>query len=142
MSRLLKPKVVLDTNVLISALALISESSDQVIELARRGEIELYISKPILVEFKRVLMVKFRYSEDEANERLYLIIKIAELVNPRERFSAIEDDESDNRILECAFVAKANFIISGDKHLKNLREFKGIKILSPSEFIRDYFGER
>lgn len=140
--RLLRPKVVLDTNVLISAIALISESSDQVIELVRRGEIELYISKPILMEFKRVLMVKFRYSENEADDRLALIIKIAELVNPKVRFSAIEDDESDNRILECAFAAKANFIISGDKHLKNLREFKSIKILSPAEFIRDYFSER
>ncbi len=139
--RLLRPKVVLDTNVLISALALISESSDQVIELARRGEIGLYISKPILIEFKRVLMLKFRYSESEADDRLALIIKIAELVSPKERFSAIKDDESDNRILECAFAAKANFIISGDKHLKNLKEFKSIKILSPSEFIRDYFSE-
>ncbi|MDI6815722.1 MAG: putative toxin-antitoxin system toxin component, PIN family [Actinomycetota bacterium] len=140
--RFLRPKVVLDTNVLISALALISESSDQVIELARRGEIELYISKPILMEFKRVLVEKFHYSEDEANERLYLIIKIAKLVNPKERFSAIKDDESDNRILECAFAAKANFVISGDKHLKNLKEFKSITILSPSEFIRDYFSDR
>ena len=139
--RLFRPKVVLDTNVLISALALISESSDQVIELTRRGEIELYISKPILAEFKRVLMEKFRYSENEANERLALIIRIATLVNPKERFSAIKDDESDNRILECAFAAKANFVISGDKHLKNLKEFKSIKILSPSEFIRDYFSE-
>ncbi len=142
MRRPLRPKVVLDTNVLISALALISESSDQVLELVRRGEIELFISKPILTEFKRVLMVKFRYSESEANERLALIIKMAELVDPKEHFSAIQDDESDNRILECAFAAKANFIISGDKHLKNLKEFKSIKILPPSEFIRDYFGDR
>ena len=108
-SRRLRPKVVLDTNILISALALISESSDQVIELARRGEIELYISKPILFEFLRVLMEKFRYNENEANERLALILKIAMLVDPKEKFSAIEDDESDNRILECAFAAKANF---------------------------------
>ncbi|MCL6473401.1 MAG: putative toxin-antitoxin system toxin component, PIN family [Firmicutes bacterium] len=138
----LRPKVVLDTNILISALALISESTDQVIELARRGEIELYISKPILIEFKRVPVVKFRYSENEAIERLASIIRISTLVNPKERFSAVQDDESDNRILECAFAAKANFIVSGDKHLKNLREFKSIKILPPSEFIRDYFSER
>ena len=141
-SRRLRPKVVLDTNILISALALISESSDQVIELARRGEIELYISKPILFEFLRVLMEKFRYNENEANERLALILKIAMLVDPKEKFSAIEDDESDNRILECAFAAKTNFIVSGDKHLKSLKEFKSIRILSPSEFIRDYFSDR
>lgn len=140
--RLLRPKVVLDTNILISALALFSESADQIIELARRGEIELYISKPILIEFKRVLTVKFRYSEHEANERLASIIRVATLVNPSERFSAIQNDESDNRILECAFAAKANFIVSGDKHLKTLREFKSIKILPPSEFIRDYFSDR
>ncbi|HEY3374580.1 MAG TPA: putative toxin-antitoxin system toxin component, PIN family [Candidatus Aquicultor sp.] len=140
--RLLRPKVVLDTNVLISALALISESSDQVIELARRGEIELCTSKPILAEFKRVLMLKFRYSEAEADERLVLILKIATLVDPKVKLSEVKDDESDNRILECAFDAKAQFIVSGDKHLKNLKEFKSIKILPPSEFIRDYFSDR
>lgn len=140
--RLLRPKVVLDTNIFISALALFSESADQIIELARRGEVELYISKPILMEFKRVLTVKFHYSENDANERLASIIRVATLVKPKERFSAVQNDESDNRILECAFAAKANFIISGDKHLKNLGEFKSIKILSPSEFIRDYFSDR
>lgn len=142
MKRPLRPRVVLDTNILISALALVSESSDQIIDLARKAEIELFISKPILLEFKRVLMEKFRYSETEANERLSLIIKISTVVYPRERFSAINDDESDNRILECAYAAKANFIISGDKHLKNLKEFKSIKILPPSDFVRNYFSNR
>ncbi len=140
--RRLRPKVVLDTNIYVSALALFSESASQIIELAILGEIELYVSRPILIEFKRVLTVKFRYSENDANERLASIIRVATLVNPKERFSAVQNDETDNRILECAFAARANFIISGDKHLKNLREFKSIKVLPPSEFIRDYFGDR
>jgi uncharacterized protein len=142
MKRPLRPKVVLDTNILISALALISKSSDQIIDLARKGEIELFISKPILFEFKRVLMEKFRYTEVEANDRLAIILKISTLVNPREKFSDVKDDESDNRILECAYAAKANFIISGDKHLKNLGEFKSIKIFPPSDFVRNYFSAR
>jgi putative PIN family toxin of toxin-antitoxin system len=142
MKRPLRPKVVLDTNILISALALISKSSDQIIDLARKGEIELFISKPILLEFKRVLMEKFRYTEVDANERLAIILKISTVVYPRETFSAVNDDESDNRILECAYTAKAKFIVSGDKHLKNLGEFKSIKILSPSDFVRIYFSAR
>jgi putative PIN family toxin of toxin-antitoxin system len=142
MKRPLRPKVVLDTNILISALALISKSSDQIIDLARKGEIELFISKPILLEFKRVLMEKFRYTEAETNERLAIILKITTVVYPSETFSAVNDDESDNRILECAYAAKAKFIISGDKHLKNLGVFKSIKILPPSDFIRNYFSAR
>lgn len=46
-----------------------------------------------------------------------------------------EEDESDNRILECAVAAKAEIIVSGDRHLRDLGEFRGIRILSPAEFL-------
>jgi len=48
----------------------------------------------------------------------------------------VEDDPSDNKILECALEAEADYIVSGDRHLLDLREYRGIKILSSGEFLR------
>jgi len=47
----------------------------------------------------------------------------------------VKKDPSDNKILECALEAKTSFIISGDKHLLEIRECKGIKIVTPKEFL-------
>lgn len=55
---------------------------------------------------------------------------------PQIRFSEIKDDPEDNKFLDAAVAGKADYIISGDKHLLNLRKFKGIRIVSPAEFLR------
>jgi predicted nucleic acid-binding protein len=47
----------------------------------------------------------------------------------------VKDDSDDNRVLECAVAAKANYIISGDKHLLDLGEYRGIEVLPPAGFI-------
>jgi predicted nucleic acid-binding protein len=61
------------------------------------------------------------------------------LIRPRHHVEAVQGDESDNRILECALSGKAHLLVSGDKkQLLPLRVFKGIQILSPGEFIRDF----
>lgn len=58
------------------------------------------------------------------------------MIDLSEKLSVIKEDKPDNRILECAVAAKADFIVSGDKHLKALKEFGGIKIISASEFLK------
>lgn len=58
------------------------------------------------------------------------------LVKPKVQISLIKEKDSDNRILECALEAKADYIISGDtKHLQPLKKFQGIPILSPARFL-------
>ena len=52
------------------------------------------------------------------------------------RVNVIKRDLSDNKFLEAALEAKADFIITGDHHLLELREFRGVKILSPSDFLK------
>ncbi|HAW60466.1 MAG TPA: putative toxin-antitoxin system toxin component, PIN family, partial [Actinobacteria bacterium] len=64
------------------------------------------------------------------------ITSISAIVDPSEKLSVIKEDESDNRILECAIAAKADFVISGDRHLQALKESRSIKIVSASEFLK------
>ena len=57
------------------------------------------------------------------------------VVEPKEEIKFIKEDPKDNIILECALAAKAGYIVSGDKHLLKLKEYKGIKIMSAREFL-------
>jgi len=64
------------------------------------------------------------------------IFEHAIFINPSISLSVIREDPSDNRFLECAISGKADAIISGDQHLKSLRHFEGVDILSPREFLK------
>lgn len=132
----MRERVVCDTNILISALIFPGGPPDEILKRARIGEIDLCISPFILDEFERVLREKFQYSESEVKQRSERIAGISTLIVPSERILVIDEDESDNRILECAIAAKAYFIISGDKHLLALKEFGNIKIVPASEFLK------
>jgi len=58
------------------------------------------------------------------------------LVEPKEKFNTIKDDPSDNKIIECAKEGKSDFIITNDNHLLKLKEFEGIRIVTPKEFLK------
>lgn len=130
------PRVVLDTNVFISAI-LTSGPSRKVLEMARKGNIELSVSEAILGEIERILRLKLRRADWEVEAILRGVRDISAFVSPRHRLSVIIEDDSDNRILECAVEAKADYIVSGDeRHLLPLNEFRGIRILRPGEFCK------
>lgn len=57
------------------------------------------------------------------------------LTEPSEMVNAVKEDEKDNKVIECALSCKADYIISGDSHLLNLKEHRGIKIVSAKEFL-------
>lgn len=102
-------RVVCDTNILISALVFPGGNPDKILGLARIGEIDLLISPFILREFEKVLREKFNYKKSEVAQRSARIVNISRLVEPSEKISVIEQDQSDNRILECAIAAKADY---------------------------------
>ncbi|GIW53560.1 MAG: PIN domain-containing protein [Gemmatimonadales bacterium] len=129
-------RVVLDTNVLISALAFPGSTSDQILSRIRRGEIDLFISPFILAELDRVLREKFRFSKREAAARLGAIRAIAHIVEPTERITIVTAKDDDNRILECALAAQAEFLITGDKaHLLPLESYRTVRIVTPGQFL-------
>jgi putative PIN family toxin of toxin-antitoxin system len=127
-------KIVLDTNVIVSAFGW-KGSAHEIFQKCIKGHFQLYLSPQILSEIKRVLSYhKFHFNQDEIDEFLSIIIEAAEIVEPEIIIDLISQDSSNNRVLECAITADCEYVISGDKHLLEIKEFESIKILSPDKF--------
>src|SRR3989344_1957162 len=131
----LKPKVTFDTNIFISAI-LFGGNPRQCLELAREGVIELVVSKAILLELAGKMGNKFLWEEAAVESLIEGIAGFAKIIIPEEQLDIIKEENADNRILECAISAKADFIVSGDKkHLLSLKKFRGIEIISARQFL-------
>ena len=131
-------RVVLDTNVLISTLAFQGETK-KIWDLARRKRFYLFTSSFILSELDRNLL-RLGLGADQASALLEEAKDVASIVEPTARVSVIEQDETDNRILECAVEAKADVLVTGNlRHIRPLGSFQGIEILTPREFLSRYF---
>lgn len=132
-------KVVLDTNVLVSSTLTERGNPFKILKKAESGDIELFISPGIIQELEDVLMRdKIPFEEKSVKEFVEKIISISSLVVPEESFEVIDKDPEDDKILECAVDSNAGYIISGDSHLLDLKNFRGIKILSPDKFLEVY----
>jgi putative PIN family toxin of toxin-antitoxin system len=129
-------RVVLDTNVLVSGL-LFEGSPAKVLGLCKTGPVRLTMSRDILDEILRVLAYpRFRLSEEEIHYLLYVeVLPFVEMVEVRPDPAVILEDLSDDMFLHCAFAVGADHLISGDRHLLRLKSHKGIKILTPAEFL-------
>lgn len=132
-------KVVLDTNVLVSAFLSETGVPNQVL-LQAGITYQLFISYDILEEVTRVLrrpriQRRVQLLGDETEVFLAAIHSVADVVENPTPLRVIEDDPDDDLILGCAVGANADYLVSGDTHLRKLREYKGIQIISPSEFL-------
>ncbi|MDK2895976.1 MAG: uncharacterized protein PWP04_96 [Candidatus Atribacteria bacterium] len=131
-----KTKVVIDTNVFISAFAF-GGNALEIIRLFLKDDIEVYISPFIFEEVIRILREKFFWEEPKTEKLLALIRPKANEVYPKVKVSIIKSKDDDNRILECALESKADYIISGDRrHILPLKELEGIKTISVREFLK------
>jgi uncharacterized protein len=127
-------KVVLDTNVLISALIFVGGLPEQIYALALEGEIDLVTSSPLLVELARVLAVKFGWARSRIDRALTQVLRVADLVEPTATINEVRADPADNRVLAAAAEGKAEVIVSGDRHLLRLKAWRSISIESPAAF--------
>lgn len=128
-------RAVLDTNIYVSSVFWEMGNPHKIIEKAIEGKTEIFISNEILKEIEKVLKRDFEESEDFIQEQINLIKGYSEIVEGTEKVDVVKDDPDDNIIIECAMTANAEFIVSGDRHLLNLKEYAGIKIITPKEFI-------
>jgi putative PIN family toxin of toxin-antitoxin system len=133
-------RAVYDTNVLISALN--GQGPPYLaIQAVYREKVRLIITPEILFEFEEVLSrPKFPYTREHIKEILALTINISEVVHPKSSIDIVKEDPDDNKILEAAMAGKADFIVTGDKHLLALKTVTGIEIISPREFIKKISG--
>ena len=130
-----KPRVVLDTNIYISSVFWLGKPH-QIVGLAIDRKIEVFASPQILEELESVLKRDFLEDHEFIESQIALILEYAKIVKPLNTIQAVKDDPDDNKIIECAMTAKANYIVTGDLHLLNLKEFNRIKILKADEFLR------
>lgn len=129
-------RIVLDTNVIVSAV-LFGGNPRRVIEAVLAGRHRLVTSGAILDEAAAVLSGdKFRLPAEYAERVRLELLEIADMVAPKRRLRVVRRDPSDDRVIECAVEGEADFIISGDKDLLDLKAYRGIGILSPAEFLK------
>ena len=129
-------KVVLDTNILISAFVFPGGPPEDVFRAALEGRIELVTSPPLLAEFGRVLSSKFGWEPSITEQAVAQIARVGTIVRPKEKVVEIVDDPDDDRVLETALAGGADVIVSGDRHLLGLRTWRGIEIEKAARFLR------
>jgi uncharacterized protein len=135
-----KVKVVFDTNIWVSIFmeeVLYDEFSHV------RDELIVYVSEDIVRELSKVLLYPRVAKVLEKNgisekDVLRVISADCKLVESKVRLHVVNADEEDNKILECALAARADVIVSGDKHLLELCKFKKTTILTPKEFFGSF----
>ena len=127
--------VVLDTNIYISALALPGSFAEEALQKAALRQYDLLLSPAILAELANVLTRKFGWDAARALNACREMSDIADVVKPSERLKVLSDDP-DNRILECAMAGHADLIVTGDKHLLNLKRYEGISIVRLADFLK------
>ena len=129
-------RAVFDTNVLVSAFATEGLCARLLVR-ANRREFILYIAPVIFEEFESALEKKIGLTPEEIREARLLLEEAARPVDPAKRnirVVGICRDESDHAILEAAVACRAEFIVTGDRDLLGLKEFRKIRILTPRDF--------
>ena len=129
-------KIVFDTNIYLSGLVFPTSKPASLLSLASQKKFELFISNFILDELRRNLTGKFGYNQEAANMFVDQIVKSAKIILPENKINIIQSKKDDNRILDCAISAKANYLVTGDKkHILPLGKIGKCKIISASNFL-------
>jgi putative PIN family toxin of toxin-antitoxin system len=126
-------KAVLDTNVIISAIFW-RGNEYSLLAAGREGRIALVVSPEILDEVSSVLSKKFKASAFQTQQAMAMIARFFDVIKVSSKVHASRDP-SDDKILACALDARAGFIVTGDNDLLVLKEFRGIRIVRPSDAL-------
>ena len=125
--------VTFDTNVLLSATLWDGSVAQKLLfDLIRQG-VKIYSTTEILSEYQEILKRDFDFSDTEVSEIMGKVLAFVTLVSPQTKIKAVKNDPDDDVIIECAFESESKYIITYDKHLLDLKEFRGIRIIKPEE---------
>jgi len=128
-------RVVLETNVLVSAFRNKGKSRSLLHTLMEKHEVVL--SSQILAELADVLSRdKFNVANAQIDKFLSILVRYAVVVPVQSTSKIIIEDPDDDIILDTAFCGKAEYIISGDKHLLKIARYQNVQILSINDFLQ------
>lgn len=127
-------KVVLDTNILISAIAFGGKPKD-VLDLVLEERIIAITSPILLAEFKEIYRKKFPLLEEDFELTIKNIEEIFGIIQPTKTLDLLRDND-DNRVLEAALEGNCNYIVTGDKDLLELKSYKAIQVVTAEQFLK------
>lgn len=129
-------RIVADTNIYISAL-MFGGVPGTFLDLAFLESFTLIASPALLDELEKKLRLKFGVSSDDAAAIRAKLESVAWMVQPDQLLNVVQDDPDDNRVLECAWTGKADYVVSGDRHLLKIGSYEGIPIVTVRQFLDD-----
>jgi len=129
-------RVVADTNIIISSVFWRGHPFE-VIKRGVSGKCQLVTSAQILDEVARKLRGKFGFPEEGIQQLMDLLLTHCQVVDPTSTFDVVRD-RTDNKIVECAVDGDAEFIVTGDNDLLELKEFRGIRIVTAKAFLQQF----
>lgn len=128
-------RVVLDTNILISALVY-GGNPRKVLEAVISGTIQMSVSEALIQETQEVLQrPQFGLSIQFVQNTVAELTSLAEWVAPKKHHQLIKEDPSDNLVLDCAVAAEADYLVTGDSHLLRLQKCGEVRIVTPQELV-------
>ena len=128
-------KACLDTNVLISGIVFSGPPAD-IVTLAFNRKFQLVSSLFILDELERNLVQKFAQAPKKTKKLINRISEIADVYDPKGTVHVIKECPDDNYVLETAWIGRAKYLVTGDKHhLLPLKVFRNVKIVEPAVFL-------
>ena len=128
-------RVLPDTNILISSVFW-RGNPYEVVRRGILGEYQPVISAEILDEVVDKLRNKFQFPEENIQEFIDILMTYCNIVYVTSKFDVVRD-KKDNKIIECAFDGKVDYIVTGDPDLLVLENFRGIKIIKAKEFLEE-----
>ena len=131
-------KIILDTNILISGI-FFDGNPGKILEQWRDGKLELILSEEIFKEYKDVCnRLHDKFPGVDIDEILELVFLNAHFYQPVKVKTPITIDPDDDKFVKCALAGDVKVVVSGDKHLLDVNGYKGIEVISPSDFIEKY----
>ncbi len=133
-------KVVLDANLFVSAAIEAQGNPARILNAWRNDLFDLLLSEEIIREIKDVLgrpriRKRHRWSEEQIVRFLDALRELATMTPGRLQVEAVSDDPDDNIYLACGIEGEADYIVSGDAHLRRVALYQGIPIVSPIQFL-------
>ncbi|MGK5090384.1 putative toxin-antitoxin system toxin component, PIN family [Deltaproteobacteria bacterium TL4] len=128
-------RIVLDTNVFISSF--FGGNPKEIIDLWKSGKVILCVTPSIIGEYMEVLHRLGLKDEPELKELLEFFSKSFHMIftSNTPKLEVVAKDPEDNKFFECAVALKGKYIVSGDKAVQEIREYFGIKVLNPKDFL-------
>ena len=127
-------RIVIDTNIYISGIFW-GGKPRAIVDLGRSGQVLIFTSLEIEEEVEKKLKTKFGLSDEEAAQILLDFSTFTVPVKVSRRIAVIADGQDDDKFIECAVASRAGVIVSGDKHLLDLKEYEGIEIMKAADFL-------